>query len=231
MLFCYAKDIKITDRVAIELTIKGVIVTKSYLVIAALLASATAPASAATLTFEGFSNSIYTAPIVRSGFSIGNVGEDEQHFHEIDSTAFPGFVVNNGTGVLFNDRNTRLFIESATPGQAFTFSSFDGAAAGSGDATGGATTLNVRGFLLGNLVTSANFTINGNNFASFSGFAGNFDRLVFDAVNGGGGFSLDNVTLNGAAVPEPASWAMMIGGFGLLGAAMRRRTAAKVSFA
>jgi hypothetical protein len=27
-----------------------------------------------------------------------------------------------------------------------------------------------------------------------------------------------------AAVPEPASWAMMIGGFGLLGAAARRRT-------
>lgn len=32
------------------------------------------------------------------------------------------------------------------------------------------------------------------------------------------------------AVPEPATWAMLIGGFGLIGGAMRRRTA-KVSFA
>ena len=33
------------------------------------------------------------------------------------------------------------------------------------------------------------------------------------------------------AVPEPATWAMMIGGFGLIGAAARRRTRANVTFA
>jgi hypothetical protein len=33
------------------------------------------------------------------------------------------------------------------------------------------------------------------------------------------------------AVPEPASWAMMIGGFGLAGAAMRRRVRTTVAFA
>jgi PEP-CTERM motif len=38
------------------------------------------------------------------------------------------------------------------------------------------------------------------------------------------------VTLVGGAVPEPASWAMMIAGFGLVGAAMRRR-ATKISYA
>jgi hypothetical protein len=32
------------------------------------------------------------------------------------------------------------------------------------------------------------------------------------------------------AIPEPATWAMMIGGLGLVGASLRRR-AAKVSFA
>jgi hypothetical protein len=36
---------------------------------------------------------------------------------------------------------------------------------------------------------------------------------------------------NVAAVPEPASWAMMIAGFGLAGAAMRRRQRVKVAFA
>ncbi|MDO6413158.1 PEPxxWA-CTERM sorting domain-containing protein [Sphingomonas sp. BIUV-7] len=38
-------------------------------------------------------------------------------------------------------------------------------------------------------------------------------------------------TFSGSPVPEPASWAMMVGGFGLLGATMRRRRPAmSVSF-
>jgi PEP-CTERM motif len=41
-----------------------------------------------------------------------------------------------------------------------------------------------------------------------------------------GAFSLDNVTLStGGGVPEPASWALMIAGFGLAGATLRRRRA------
>lgn len=52
------------------------------------------------------------------------------------------------------------------------------------------------------------------------------------------GFAIDNLRFGTAgqvvipAVPEPASWAMMIGGFGVMGAAVRyRRREAKVSFA
>ncbi len=61
-----------------------------------------------------------------------------------------------------------------------------------------------------------------------------FDRI--DLIqNGGGGFELDNVTIGNvllrgghgenstAAVPEPASWAMMLAGFGLVGGTMRAR--------
>jgi hypothetical protein len=36
-------------------------------------------------------------------------------------------------------------------------------------------------------------------------------------------FTLGQVTVPVSAVPEPATWAMMLGGFGLLGAATRRR--------
>lgn len=36
--------------------------------------------------------------------------------------------------------------------------------------------------------------------------------------------------LVGNAVPEPSTWAMMIGGFGIAGAAMRRRAQVKVAF-
>jgi hypothetical protein len=70
---------------------------------------------------------------------------------------------------------------------------------------------------------------------AFFGFtsATAFDRI--DIIqNGGGGFELDNITIGNAighhgsndstgAVPEPASWAMMLVGFGAMGAMLRRR--------
>jgi len=45
---------------------------------------------------------------------------------------------------------------------------------------------------------------------------------------GSGTYTLTIADAAAGAVPEPATWAMMIGGFGLVGAAMRRR-AGKVS--
>jgi choice-of-anchor C domain-containing protein len=54
--------------------------------------------------------------------------------------------------------------------------------------------------------------------------------LSFASTTGGQFFgpALDNVSV--VAVPEPATWAMMIGGLGLVGVSMRRRKTA-VSFA
>jgi hypothetical protein len=54
-----------------------------------------------------------------------------------------------------------------------------------------------------------------------------YDRIRFYQV-GGGGYESDNHTVGffttkGGVVPEPATWAMMIAGFGLVGAAVRRR--------
>lgn len=42
----------------------------------------------------------------------------------------------------------------------------------------------------------------------------------------GGAWQARSITLGKPAVPEPASWALMIAGFGLVGATLRRRTAA-----
>ena len=69
-----------------------------------------------------------------------------------------------------------------------------------------------------------------------------FDKVVFSEVNSGGGYESDNHTVGHfltkgtgtsvpispgsfptGAVPEPATWAMMLAGFGLVGLGVRRR--------
>ncbi len=61
---------------------------------------------------------------------------------------------------------------------------------------------------------------------------GSLSTLTFKSLTSGccWGAELDNVVVSSAVVPEPASWALMLTGFGLVGAAMRRRSA-KVAFA
>ncbi len=64
----------------------------------------------------------------------------------------------------------------------------------------------------------------GEKFAFFNFVvSGGYDevRLI---QNNGGGFELDNITVGTTApVPEPASWAMLVAGFGLIGVGLRRR--------
>ena len=62
-------------------------------------------------------------------------------------------------------------------------------------------------------------------------FTGSSILITFDTVGlGQFNFGADGgqaiFAYNGGVVPEPASWAMMIAGFGLVGAAMRRRALA-----
>ena len=61
----------------------------------------------------------------------------------------------------------------------------------------------------------------------FGFFTGNgSDTITFAARNDPGFFSLDNVSVTlVSSVPEPATWVSLILGFGLVGAAIRRRTA------
>lgn len=47
-------------------------------------------------------------------------------------------------------------------------------------------------------------------------------KVIFSSS--GNSFELDNIAVS--AVPEPGAWALMIAGFGLMGAALRRRQAA-----
>ncbi|MBT2189325.1 PEP-CTERM sorting domain-containing protein [Sphingobium sp. H33] len=65
------------------------------------------------------------------------------------------------------------------------------------------------------------------NLAAF----GDLDRIVVTgASKDPAGYGYDDFTFQLAGtIPEPSSWALMIGGFGLVGMAMRRRSA-RVAF-
>jgi hypothetical protein len=59
--------------------------------------------------------------------------------------------------------------------------------------------------------------------------AGQLNEIVINGLSrGNGSYGGQGVF---APVPEPAAWAMLIGGFGFAGMALRRRTQVKVSYA
>lgn len=81
---------------------------------------------------------------------------------------------------------------------------------------------------------ATNFTLIGTNqqhfkslrdFSIASGFVTGLNTLTLRVTNNGGPTAgrFDNLVLSADVVPEPASWAMLIAGFGLVGAAARRR--------
>lgn len=74
---------------------------------------------------------------------------------------------------------------------------------------------------------------NGQNFVSAYATDGDyFTKVVFDAT-GAGVADLRQLRISGftpGAVPEPATWAMMLLGFGIVGGAMRRRRKVGVSY-
>lgn len=80
--------------------------------------------------------------------------------------------------------------------------------------------------------TTFNLPVNVNGGASYFGFttASAFNTVTIDRP-GFDAWGIDRVSYNLGAVPEPSTWALMILGFGAIGAAMRRRSAVKVKFA
>ena len=99
-------------------------------------------------------------------------------------------------------------------------------------------TITITGTLASATVFTQSFVVNtaGPSFVMLN--PGRIDSAVFSSGGGthndsfnafGPHFVLDNLTINGATVPEPASWAMMMIGFGLVGSSLRRRTTTAVA--
>lgn len=129
-----------------------------------------------------------------------------------------------------------LTIDPQAPMDGFTKINFGMKALGSGNNTYyGDITLNVFG---GGQVKFENvaFGTNGlDHFAIFSNDDRIFSSILFSGLatleNGGAAKNFESIRqvsiqlANGPAVPEPATWAMMILGFGLVGGALRRKGA------
>lgn len=199
-----------------------------FLIAAAFAITAiAAPATAVTITFddvEGFSS-------VSNGYK----GFNWNNFFAIDAT----MVVSSGyfAGVVsLNNVVANGFPTPATISSAKAFSLTSGYLTA---AWNDGLTVQLNGYLGGNPVFTQTFspTATGPTLYSFNGAS--IDTAMFSSFGGshhegyfgtGTYFGLDSLTINGAGgVPEPASWALMVAGFGLVGASMRRRHSAVVA--
>jgi hypothetical protein len=154
-------------------------------------------------------------------------------------------LVNNGTPNLLASNHASFTIaqEIATPG-GFTFSSFELGGSTIDDPSRWASAVTVIGTLLGGGTVSASFAMPGTPTmlqmmlpTSFAGLTSiQFLPSENSAEQGNDyEFVIDNLYISaspvGGAVPEPASWAMMIGGFAIAGGAARRHRKDKRAFA
>jgi hypothetical protein len=91
------------------------------------------------------------------------------------------------------------------------------------------------GIFSGNLLASQTFTTLGSKAyaTAVSGLTGPFSETTkYEITFGAGKASVnDTINISAGAVPEPASWALMLAGFGFMGYALRQRRRPGVTFA
>lgn len=182
-------------------------------------------ANATVVDFEELTpDSTYATPLLSGGLVFENpgIGEGDEFFSIISLSS-------NGTITLAPNYFGSVTTVSAEGGALFTLESFDFSDA----------------FDFADDPIQVDFTFNTTsgvvNYTAFADFTPGMQTETFNIsgissfsfVTSGSFFGEDTIQTDnwvyslddtGPSVPEPATWAMMIGGFALAGAAMRRRT-------
>ncbi len=197
---------------------------KFALAAVALAAAAVAvPAAAVVINFDD------TSGFIANGYN----GFNWNNFVVLNGDTYTGNPSGYGAGVVSHS-NVALNAFAAPAAISVATGTFKLTSAYMTAAWNDGLTIQVDGYLGTSLVFSQLFAPSATAPTLYSFNGASIDRAVFSSYGGthhagypGGGahFNLDNLTL-AAGVPEAASWAMMIAGFGLVGAAMRRRSAA-----
>ena len=200
----------------------------------AALAVATAPASAATIT------SLFNTGTTASNVATTGNGVD-LHWTLAGGTAYTGGVNGNfPIGPWIAETSTSRWL-TPTPSASDNVAAVNFVYSTTFSLTGfNAATASISGLYAADnevssiLLNGVSFSTGASGFTAFTpfatstGFIAGTNTLTFVTFNGGGPAGL-RVEVSGTAdatanaVPEPASWALMIVGFGLVGSAARRR--------
>lgn len=193
---------------------------------AAILASTAASAHAATFVFEPGAGTILPSENVVYGFN--DPAQDAlvtgTNFRFLTGTSSFGAVPAAGDGsrylsVLANGTASIAFAQPAT-GFSIDLGSIDAYNTLTLNFVGGGSQSFTGAQLVAN-PSGSQSSPNTNGRFRFTGAAG--ERIAsITFASTGNSFEVDRLAVAGA-IPEPATWAMMLGGFGLIGAASRRR--------
>ncbi len=197
--------------------------------VATVLAVSAAPASAVLLTFDDLGTDAFT-PIPTSYQGLTWDYWASVNAVNYGPSGYANGVISGGNSACACASDFGQPFQSISSASSFTLASGYFTSAWNDGATltvtglSGATTLFSTTAEL-NTTTPLFLTFNWSGIDSvrFS-IAGGIDNP--ELTGGGDYFAVDNLSIITGAVPEPASWAMLIAGFGLVGAAMRRRTIA-----
>ena len=212
--------------------------TTIYTTLAAFNAATT---GVTNVDFDGATTSTYILGCATHTYTQGGVTITQSTNNAfLTDPSFTSYYYNWGTGDVINTPyEGTLTITFAAPVTAFALDlgTFYGTPIPPGVTPGAATTAYGQPVQIG--TSQGNFTFNTNTTQTMAFFGITSDTAFTSfTIHGlsnqtGASNVFDNVRYGSAAagaVPEPATWAMMIIGFGMVGASLRRRQA-KVAFA
>jgi len=197
---------------------------KLYVALAALVL-AVAPASAVTVNFDSLSAGNNANPLMLQGATFQTLGGFNYIVDYGGSNTLCTSAATNNPGDCA--RNLEVTFAGPVSNISFGFGANNvldvGGSVGSVNIFSGASLLGTQNMLVQD---TKGFTLD---TVTLAGFA-NVTRLAITSTDLGG-LVYDNFSFSSSSVPEPATWAMMVGGFGLVGAGMRRRQRANARLA